>query len=206
MTYSAGPTSGTVVDADTQQPIRGVLVIALWDLEGGMERSIVGTFRFSEAVTDESGQYRMPGWGPIPRPREGVLDAYDPQLLIFKPGYATVRLLNDPGAQPYKRFALEIHDSVFNGKTTALHKYQGTLRDYSKDVGFIVRRLYDVLNNGPECRWKQIPKAVRILEAERKREDDAGVIPIYTISAKLLTARKECAPVDEFMKTYQESN
>lgn len=78
LTYSAGPTHGTVLDAETKQPIAGAIVVAQWVLEGGMHWGEVGLLKIGESATDESGVFRIEEWGPLPRPSGGVLDGLDP--------------------------------------------------------------------------------------------------------------------------------
>ena len=126
--------------------------------------------------------------------------------MIFKTSYTPTQVLNQVLDTPGERMRLEVHDWLLNGKTVPLRKDGSMSREYSRKVGAIVHSLYDVLNNGTGCRWKEIPKAVRILEDERKREKASGIVTLYTISMELLLARKQCAPFDEFLKTYQEMN
>lgn len=205
-TYSAGPTEGTVIAAETKKPVVGAVVIAIWDLEGGMEGgNRIATLKVAEAVTDGDGHYRIPGWGPVPRPPKGILDSYDPAILIFKSGYLPRQLLNDTSGTPGKRMLLEVHDSIWNGKTVALAKYDGDLKLYSRKVDFILESLQYVMT-GKDCSWKQIPKTFRALEEERKREIAAGIKPSFGPPARFPMARQECAPIDEFKEAYGETN
>lgn len=157
-------------------------------------------------MTDESGSFRISGWGPLPRPSKGILDAYDPHLFIFKPGYVPERLLNDKFLPLGKRENLEIHDSVWNGKAIALKKYDGPLnKDYSLKVAFIYGSLSYVLY-GKDCAWKRIPKTVRALEEENAREIAAGTNPTFSAPLTILMAIKRCAPTDAFEKAYRENH
>jgi hypothetical protein len=199
-TYSAGPTTGTVVDADSHEPIAGAVVIAIWQLEGGMHRDVIGTFRVAEDVTDGSGQYRIPAWGPLPRPANGVLDAYDPLIYVFKSGYSISSLQNSL-EQPKARSNIEKHDSVFNGRPIVLYKFAKSPKAYSMQVAsFVGANLEDILSRG--CRWKEIPNAIRVLETEGKREVADNLHPLFTVKAERLLARKECAPFDDFLSKY----
>ena len=61
--YSAEAISGRVIDEETKQPVQGMVVVALWELVGGMEGgSILGAARVLETVTDEEGQFHFPAW------------------------------------------------------------------------------------------------------------------------------------------------
>lgn len=204
-TYSAGPTWGTIVDAQTNQPISGALVLAMWDLQGGMETSQIATLRIQETLTNADGQFLMPAWGPMKRPSEGFLDTYDPALFVFKAGFLPERLLNNKVLSIGKRINLEVHDSTWNGKAIGLKKYSGPLRPYSQRVGFIVGSLIHVFES-EDCSWKTIPKTIRALEDESRREVSAGIDPSFTASSAFLMTRKSCAPFDEFTKAIQESD
>jgi len=201
-TYSAGPTWGKVVDADTQQPIRGALVVALWDLQGGLERGRFDTFKVAEALTDEGGDFRMDGWGPLPRPDNGLLDKYDPHIIVFKSGYTPASLLNDKFAPPYARVELTVRDSVYNGKVTSLRKYQGPEKNYALIVGNISGML-SMLHRGTNCRWKEIPKTLRVLEEEGRRETKQGVTPMIGVTVDRLLQQRQCEPTDQFLKAYR---
>src|SRR6266849_1854255 len=65
-TYSAEPIEAWVVDADSGQPIEGVVVTANWELEiGTLGGNIpVGQIMVMETVTDQKGRFYFPAWGP----------------------------------------------------------------------------------------------------------------------------------------------
>lgn len=149
--YTSEEINGTVVDADTSEPIEGVVVVAQWILyvagfgEGGHWK----VFKVHEAVTDKDGKYTIPGWGPKRRPFFTHLDTYDPQLSFFKRGYNYLRLFNSDKEQLYKiygkdtvegadfdklRKILEIHtlehnrsvrESIWGGKVIKLKRFGG---------------------------------------------------------------------------------
>src|SRR5262245_4187710 len=87
--YSAAPIHGRVVDAETQQPLAGVHVVAQWILNTGilLHAETIQRFHILETVTDANGEYKLPGWGPKPRPTLSRLEEDDPRLTFFKPGY-----------------------------------------------------------------------------------------------------------------------
>jgi hypothetical protein len=201
--YLAGPTWGTVADADSKEPIAGALVLALWNVEGGAHWDVVGTFKILEAETDSQGRFQMPGWGPA-KPTSGVLDSYDPQVIIVKAGY-NIESVTHPLEPPLRRASNPNHDFVSNGETISLRKYQGTPQAYAMNIGsyLVGGVLGDVLYKG--CMWKEIPMTVRYLESEAKREREAGLRLIRSVSVDRLLARKECAPTEEFMKKYNEA-
>ena len=57
------PFSGQVTDAETGEPIEGVIVVALW--KGDVNPIVDSTqicYHVETAVSDENGKYRVPGW------------------------------------------------------------------------------------------------------------------------------------------------
>src|SRR5947209_3399798 len=63
--YSAEPITATVVDADTKEPLEGVVVVAHWEMKGGLEGgNVEGEVMIMEAVTDAQGKFHFPAWGP----------------------------------------------------------------------------------------------------------------------------------------------
>lgn len=90
--YSAKEIRARVVDAETDQPIEGAIVVAVWELD-----PISGEgprLQVAEVLTDAQGQFFFPGWGPKPRPPLTEFGTKSPYLLIFKRGYVPVRLHN----------------------------------------------------------------------------------------------------------------
>jgi hypothetical protein len=199
--YSASRTWGTVVDADSKEPISGALVIALWNLEGGAHWDVTGPLKILEAMSDAEGRFEMPGWGPT-RPAKGILDSYDPQVVVVKAGYEIKSVLH-PQEPPGRRGAKADHDFVANGQPIYLHKFQGTPEAYAQQIAswLVGGVLGDVLSRG--CTWKEIPITVRYLEQEAKREHAAGLRPLRSVSVDRLLAMKQCAPTDDFMKRYE---
>jgi len=202
--YSSGPTWGQVIDADTGKPISGALIIAHWDTEGGMERSRNGTFKVLEATTDSNGNFSMPAWGPEPASPRGELDAYDPAINIFKPGYTPEFILNGPSGERGKRLDHETHDWRFNGGVRKLHRNSDPPESYAVQVSLITVQLSYVLHRS--CMWKEIPRTIRALEDEEKRELAQGLHPGFSMRVESLMRRKDCGSLDEFVKIYSETN
>jgi hypothetical protein len=122
--YIAKPIEGRVVDKETTQPVPGAVVVAQWILAtppNGEERDY---FVVIETVTDSDGRYRIPGWGPEPRPRSRWLDKYDPAIEVFKPGYWPEGLANRPegvlGAPGINPRGTKVRESYWNGKDIQL--------------------------------------------------------------------------------------
>jgi uncharacterized GH25 family protein len=68
--YSAKPITAKVVDAVTGEPLEGVNVVAHWLMEDPQAGRGQGDLELMEAVTDKSGEFHFPGWGPKAIPRD----------------------------------------------------------------------------------------------------------------------------------------
>src|SRR5207248_1171274 len=87
--YSGAPIRGRVVDAETDEPLTGVHVVTETTLSTGLfiHGEHVERLHVAETVTDASGDYELPAWGPKARPTFSELHGGDPTLIYFKPGY-----------------------------------------------------------------------------------------------------------------------
>src|SRR5258708_40037237 len=86
--YNAEATEGWVADAETGKPIEGVIVVAHWRITGGLEGGTpINELKILETVTDESGRYSFPAWGPKLAFLSGIfgsLGSESPEILMFK--------------------------------------------------------------------------------------------------------------------------
>jgi hypothetical protein len=132
--YSAEPITALVVDADTQEPIEGVVVVAAWVLEGGLEGgNFKGVMTVMETVTDQSGAFHFAGWGPKSKPSyirwvgDARLKSYAPTIFLFKSGYRIGEFANQSTeAQEHDPSA---HTSDWKRKAIPLKKFDGTLEE-----------------------------------------------------------------------------
>ncbi|MBZ0092495.1 MAG: hypothetical protein K8F27_09775 [Sulfuricellaceae bacterium] len=217
--YSAGPIEAWVVDAETGQPLEGVIVTANWQLEIGTPGGNVpaGQMMVMETVTDKNGRLYFPGWGPKPIPgrpkskssRENTLLDYllssephlvnrDPQLLLFKSVYKYVGLEN--------KFTIDynkgpLRSSDWNGKTIKMERFNGTLEEYySKSLMFLKGDL-GFAYNGQDCEWQSVPRMVAALLKEERRFQENniahGLPPIIT-----LPNQQKCGSAQKFLKDY----
>jgi len=78
-----GPYEGRVIDADTGQPIEGVVVLGVWNKEYPTPGGAVHEFYDArETVTDKNGEFSIPGMG-----LEILSNVTPMDVLIFKTGY-----------------------------------------------------------------------------------------------------------------------
>lgn len=94
--YHDGPHKGKVVEAETNEPIEGVAVVAIWYLEryGGAGGPIAKLLNAKETVTNKSGEFVIPlmlgfHWWPF-----STLDK--PNVTVFKPGYTSYKWYRYP--------------------------------------------------------------------------------------------------------------
>lgn len=136
--YAGAEINGRVVDAAGGQPLAGAVVVATWwvyRFNAPLANDGVLCFYVAEAVSDAQGRYRIPAWGPIPRPSGSQMDPLggdDPILQAFKPGYEPEGFQNYApesrwqGGVPFNPPDAELRRSVLDGKDLALYRY-GTI-------------------------------------------------------------------------------
>src|SRR5438034_7298406 len=84
-----------LVDANTGQPVEGAIVVAHWQILGGLEGgNPVGEAMVMETVTDQAGSIYFPSWSRVSWKIGGIQNAR-PELLVFKRGYKVLRLINE---------------------------------------------------------------------------------------------------------------
>jgi hypothetical protein len=112
---------GHVVDAETGEPLEGVVIVADWKLlaggygHGGHLDSLV----VQETLTDKNGEFAFPQWGPKLRPSFMMLDKA-PWLILFKSGFEHAALWNEQSSNEFVR------RSDWDRKTVSLHRFSGT--------------------------------------------------------------------------------
>lgn len=89
---------GKVIDADTGEPIEGVVVLGVW-YEGSMgPGGIVRKYYDArETVTDKNGEFSLPGLGV-----RIMSNVEPPDITVFKSGFSYNVLTWEPGTLPYK--------------------------------------------------------------------------------------------------------
>lgn len=164
--YSAGSIEGRVVDAETEQPLEGVIVVANWALEFGWEGGSLATLYLTEAQTDANGRYFIPAWGPkkVPGklPSEARLKNDDPALYFYLNGYEYHVVTNSRSIKEMGKKGPAVRSSEWNGRTIRLRRFAGTPEEYRKRVlalwqGNVFLRPDTMV----ECEWKRVPTLIR---------------------------------------------
>jgi hypothetical protein len=162
------PIEAWVVDAETKQPLEGVIVRVQWDKYfGSIEIMGSSPFIIEETVTDSNGRFYFPEWEQ--RVPGGILtsslDWASPDLIFIKEGYKVLRNSNTSGvARDDKPSALK---SRWNKKIIPLHKPK-TLKEYEEDIYWLGNHdVHHIINLG--CMWENIPRTLAFLFKEKKR-------------------------------------
>jgi len=174
--YSAEAIEGWVLDAGTDKPIEGVIVVAHWQLKGGFEGgNPVGELQIIEAVTDQNGRYYFPSWGPK-FAWSGHLKSESPEILMFKPGYKYLGVSN----RWYRD--RDTSKSDWNGKTVKLERFNGTLEEYAKHLGRLNGELWGIGHAHEPCGWESFRRMLRAMDAQYAQFRRAGINYSYIVS------------------------
>jgi len=209
LTYTAESIEAKVIDAETKQPLEGVVVVAHWELERGTMGGNVpaGQLMVMEAVTDREGKFSFPGWGPK-TVRDSFLVDKDPRLLFFKSGYRYLALRNEYNSSRELRTHL-IRRSEWRGKSIEMKPFKGMGEKYVEYFKDFNRELDLIISRKPEdCEWKKIPRTITAMLRERKVLEDSGIRYAFSIDQQLLISDEyftkkggiECGSPKEFIK------
>lgn len=152
--YSGEAIHGRVVDSRTKLPIRKVVVVEVWELEGGLHTDHTANIHIAETVTDDNGYYSFPEWGPK-FTTEGTMSEFSPVLVFFKFGYDDTRLANSVSGN----LNLDSRASEHSGKIIELEKFDGNAEEYQKTLDSV----YSVLElshyrGSFDCMWTKVPR------------------------------------------------
>ena len=164
-TYSAEPITAWVVDKETRQGIPGVNVVAVWELDGGLEGHVVGVFKVLETVSDDDGKFHFPAWGPETRKVNGVIRGGAPRLLLFKHGYRPDGM---PNMNSLLTEAPSTMRSEWNGRQWPLERYRGMFTDYASDVAGRIDAQMGFYENLQPCLWRDLPQLRLFMKSENR--------------------------------------
>lgn len=208
--YSAEPIEAWIVDSETKQPLDGVIVVAHWQLKGGLEGgNPVGQMMVMETVTDAKGRFYFPGWGPKLHPWQGELKDESPRILLFKSGYAYQGLLNHT-TNKTMRGDLEIPlRSIWNKRTIKLEKFKGTMEEYAEHVyrlGQDMDSMLDFASGDKKCEWKKVPRMLVALDRIDANFESRNIkVGAWRLGAHILRIEdipQHCGSPKEFLKSY----
>jgi hypothetical protein len=204
--YAATSIEAWVKDADTGQPLEGVIVVAQWELRGGLHPGPVGSLTVLETVTDATGRFTFYAWGPRVAPLGTYFGAAAPRFLFFKPAYEPSYLSNTVRKKIDRSL---LRHSEWDGKTILLKKFMGSEKEWAKQIHFVDDSI-DFAFDYHDCSWKQIPRILVEMHQERLRLDAKGVKDpfsyIHTLEDRDEGQNKEtrakCGPIKEYVRSY----
>jgi hypothetical protein len=185
--YSAESIEAWVVDAETGAPVEGAVVVAHWQLMGGMEGgNIVGQVMVLETVTDAKGRFHFPAWGPVRHSGPGRLDVDDPELIIFKSGYKFLALANDLTKEAIEFRLPPQRKSKWNGKTIPMKYLGGDLSKVRDAHSFLGTVLNFVIREPRECDWKKVPQMIVATAKQEQEFRKSGMDYASALSSTLI--------------------
>jgi len=151
--YSGEEVHGWVIDSVTKEPIRDVIVVEIWELEGGLHTDHTANIHIAETHTDEKGYYSFSKWGPT-FTVDGTMSGSSPHLVFYKFGYDDASRTNAVSGNLNPDNSI----SEYSGKQIELEKFNGHAKEYHKKLGSI----YSVLmlshyRDSFDCMWVNIP-------------------------------------------------
>lgn len=216
--WSESTTAKVVVDG-VGDPVPGVIVVAAW-MFAGLEGAPGPVVEITETVTDEQGEFYIPGWGPrVAWPPWETFEDLDPQLLLFKPGYKLRVLKNrdpqmsEPRMQEIVRANKHkeaggwgdpeyVRRSYWNGKAISMTREQiawGDLDEVYGALGFAF--------HGYPCGWKRVPRLLAaMLDTAAKvefRDSLGSSADGHALMVKMLVGPskpEECGSIEAFLR------
>jgi len=185
--YKSTTAEGTVVDEQNGQPLAGVVVVAHTQARGnGLDVGMDGQLGTVETITDQSGHYTIPAWGPRLK-WFGNITHVATRLLVFKSGYQgqviETDINNGSGAVPLMNIAWE-------NKTIRLHAAAPAPRPRIQEFDLFNVALRPIMSNVAACPWKQIPAMLREVRQERLALQphalDSDAWPLSTVDDDLI--------------------
>jgi hypothetical protein len=199
--YTAEPIRGRVVDAETREPLAGVIVVAEWQLEGGLMHSDpFEDLEVRETVTGPDGTFHIDGFGPTPIPK-GRLEDNDPRLVLYKVGTEFKILSNrlaPPGHSP-TRVGRIPGRSVWNGRTIELKRQAPDFGKASRHL-MLLRTAFQ----GKRCGWRKMPRllAALVTTATMAENGDQGFRASILRTLNSLPKNPECGSVEDAIGEY----
>ncbi len=122
-----GPYEGRIIDAETRQPLEGVVVFGEWkvfhpNLAGGNYTY----YDAAETLTDKNGEFRIPGKGV--RVFSNLTEMY---FLIFKAGYEAIHPVPWSGL---KEYMVTTRNVRFEGSKAIIPLRKLTLEEMRKRI------------------------------------------------------------------------
>lgn len=147
--------AGKVIDADTKEPIEGVVVLGTWSVvHHGPAGGVHEFYDAKETITDKKGEFRISGQGLR------VLSNLEPmQVVIFKAGYEYIQGEWDKEADFWERIKWEGNKAMISLKEL-------TMEERKKSITFPPY---------PDTEVQRENKAKRFMEEIYKERKERGL-------------------------------
>lgn len=153
-----------IVDARTEQPIKGAVVVASWLLVGSINARRIEYVEIQEFETDIDGQIRLAEWGPKIRLKGSLLD--QPVVRVFVEGYDPLVKYNLGGR------------ALRDGTTLRLERKTSSDTDYAMLMRLFSEQLAADFDMPPfQCKFRKLPRMLSALEAANNHIVDGGQTP-----------------------------
>jgi hypothetical protein len=200
--YSAKSINAHVVDAESRQPMEGVVVVVHWIVKFGLEGGGGTDMKLMETVTDGDGNFFFPAWGPesIPSglPLEARLKGQDPEIILYKKGYFPVGLSNDRPTSGQAGSGPSVRTSDWGGKTIPMKKFIGERRVY----GAMLDSMLTGVNYGG-CNFNKIPRLLSAVISEQAELRRQRVhYSFFTLEGIQSLTNGHCGSVEQSLSEY----
>ena len=126
---------GKIIDADTNEPIEGVVVVALYNTRsiiGGPAGLLYHTIHAKEVLTDKNGEFVIPTYTTMMGPNS---KEHRTEFIIYKPGYGRY-----PIGRPRDYEIVDPDDYFSKTIGTKGETYWGTKEEKGSDGEIYIRR------------------------------------------------------------------
>jgi hypothetical protein len=165
-----GEIEGTVVDADTNQPIAGAVVYANWQ---AIDRTLsliqavdVGPLYATETTTDKEGHYVLPKGGPIKVVKLDELTSNAPTIGVIKNGYE-LGIASPHHKVEYKwiirKYFFPADPGLSNFKLHHMPLQKILSGNDSYATYAVSHDIADIMNRG-DCWWENLPRTIMAFE------------------------------------------
>jgi hypothetical protein len=184
-----GEIEGTVVDAETNQPIEGVVVYVNWqaiDRDYGFLQAVdIGPLYAAETTTDKQGHYVLPKSGPIKVDKIDELTPNAPKIGVIKDGYELdIASLHNKVEYKWiiRKYFFSQNPQFTNVKLHRMALHKILFGNHSRSTYAVSDDVADIMNRG--CWWENLPKTIMALERLNDKAKEQGLKLDYGIATR----------------------
>ncbi len=203
-TYEVPSIEGWIVDAETNKPIKGAIVVVERPIQGGYHGGNIGYLDYQETETDKDGRFYLSELGV--KKIDGYIDTSSPYIHIFKEKYQYAILINmkktDRIATVTDKRYKRLQPSVWNNEIIKIKKFEGTNEDYKNEL-INISNVFNKIDKSKsnKCNWVglSLPKFYRHLNTESEKYSDFINIDIM----RMYKQTQICDEWENFFKEYR---